>query len=227
LLGIDLALGYLNHVDPFPSVRSTVRSSAERIDVTSTVDYHRRHVFTLDGELTAGRFHLIAEALLAWPQVQAEENNGGTLPYVAATIGFDVRSPRFFDDHELRVFVEGTMTHALAGRIPNDPSDPSVAITRGRFPFPLALMARAGYHFGEDVTAGVLAVTNLGQLVFADSGLPRQLDLYLRPEIQVALFHHLQAVVGLDLLAGGDQQFFGGFKQNSRLTAAIELTYDY
>lgn len=224
---VDLAIGYLNQVDPFPSVSSTVRSSAEKIEVRSLVEYHRRHVFTFDGELTAGRFHFVGETLLALPQTKALEDNAGTLPYLAATIGADFRAPRIFQDHELRVFIEATATRALAGTIPNDPADPSVAITRGRFPFPLAVMAHAGYSFGENISVGMLAVTNLGQFIYRDGDLKKELDLYLRPELTVSLFHRVQAQAGLDILLGGEEQFFGAFRQNMRFSTRIQLDYDY
>lgn len=227
LFDVDLAIGYLNQVDPFPSVRSTVRSSAEKIEVSSLVEYHRRHVFTLDGEVTAGRFHFVGETLLALPQTRALEDNAGTLPYLAATIGADFRAPRIIADHELRVFIEATATRALTGTIPNDPADPTVAITRGRFPFPLALMAHAGYSFGENMTLGVLAVTNLGQFIYRDSDLQKKLDLYLRPELTVFLFNRVQAVAGLDILLGGEDQFFGAFRQNARFSTRIQVDYDY
>lgn len=228
IFGADAAIAYINQNDPFPSIRSTTPPAppGSNQNVVQTItEYHRRHVVTVDAEYALDRIHLVAEAMVAVPSTSPVQNNGGTLPYISATTGFDYRSPHLFDNQELRLFVELTATQALGGQLPSVAADPSVAITRGRFPFPLALMGRGAYSFGESVTLGLLMVQNLGQFVSASPGTPADPDFMVRPEIQLSLFHHAQIIAGVDLLGGGPRTFFGGFRQNSRFAGSLAISY--
>lgn len=249
--GVDASLGYGYLYDPFPAV--IVKAvAAEPLPLFADVTFEdrllRRHVITGDFEtapdLGVGKLRFSGETLVALLQPAADGFDiaaecKGTEEcdlvveesYVTMAGGVDYETPRFLDDHAVRIFLQllGTLElhedgdDNIVPRIP-DFQDP---IARLRHPLPAAVLTRAEYLFGDTTRIELTFVDNLlrldpddeTQLIFTN-------DILLIPAVQ-ALFADVVTgrVEAAFLLGDTKETTFGRYPENLRVGASLGVSF--
>lgn len=229
---VDAALGWAYGLDTFESNISPTPPfdmETRTFHTTITTRHLPRHAFTLDAEKAIGNLRFVGEALLAIPIApsSAGDYDVGTFRHLTMVLGADYILNDIMPGHQLQLFFEVTGTQLLDGEFPKRQSEPEYATARARFPFPLAVMSRAAWSYAGYGQLSLTAMANIGQYFQSGrltiDGRPNEPgpDLYLRPELKVALFQHFDAKLGLDLMLGQKDEFFGSFGHNTRFTLAL------
>ena len=246
LFGIDSSLGYAYLWDRFPTLRAPDMDALRRplpaavIDADVRAEYLRRHAFTADFEAAVGSVRFSGEGVVyltkdAFVRVADDEVED---PFGSFVLGIDWETPRFFDDHGLRIFVNVTATMTLTGEPlptiadPQDgvgPSDNPVDMLR--YPLPVAVLTRVEYLIGETFKAELTLVDGLGQMDLFSPGaditdsLLNRHDLYLAPAIQMVFADVVTARIEGALLAGTRLGTFGRYPENSRVGGSVGVSF--
>lgn len=249
--GVDASLGYGFLYDPFPAV--IVKAvAAEPLPLFADVTFEdrllRRHVITGDFEtapdLGIGKLRFSGETLVALLEPAedgfdiAAECKGTEEcelvveeSYLTMAGGVDYETPRFFDDHAVRIFLQllGTIEFHEDGdgqivlRIP-DFQDP---VARLRHPLPAAVLTRVEYLFGDTTRLELTAVDNVLRLDPDDeSQLLFTTDVLLIPAVQALFADVVTGRVEAAFLLGDEAETtFGRYPENWRLGASLGVSF--
>ncbi len=228
--GVDASVGGAWLFDRFPTLRAPdvddLKEPVPRpsIDVVVETEVLRRLALTTDLEWTLGSLRFSAEGVvfLTADTFAAKRDPDVEDPFTTVVIGVDTETPRFFDDHSLRFFVNATGTFTLTGApLPSDP------IARLRYPLPLALLTRTEYLVGEGFKAELTIVDNFAQIDLSGD-LGEELldhDLLIQPALQFVFFDVVTSRLEASWLTGDLQGTFGQFQHNTRIGGSVGVTF--
>lgn len=228
--GVDASLGGAWLLDRFPTLRLpdvdalTKAAPQTSIDAVVTTEVLRRLAFTGDFEWALGAVRLSGEGVVFLTDkfLSQRKDDEAEDPFLSFVVGVDSETPKWFDDHSLRFFVNLAATTTLTGApLKGDP------ISRLRYPLPLAVLSRAEYLVGESFKAELTLVDNLSHIDLSGDLSDELLDhdLVLQPAVQMVFFDVVTARLEAAWLLGDPDGTFGQFPENSRVGGSVGVTF--
>ncbi|MDP2340960.1 MAG: hypothetical protein Q8O67_08385 [Deltaproteobacteria bacterium] len=228
--GLDASVGGGWLFDRFPTLRAPEVKDLEQplpqqtVDVVVETEVLRRLALTTDLEWTLGSVRFSGEGVVFLTEDAFSQKKDDDVedPFATVVFGVDTETPRFFDDHTVRFFVDATGTFTLTGEpLPQDP------IGRLRYPLPIALLGRVEYLVGEAFKAELTIVDNFAQIdLGGDLGEELQdHDLLLQPAVQFVFFDVVTTRLEAAWLYGDIAGTFGQFQENSRVGGSVGVTF--
>jgi len=203
--GWDFSINYYDGINdiPSPSLRMGMGPFPFPIPVAIVPVYHRYRALGGNFATTFDMWGLHGEAAQLIFDGDEEDSR---IQYV---IGFDYKKSDILFDHDLFVIVEYIGLHEIEEA---DAPETGTALDRV---FMSAFATNITYEFTEFTKLEIVGIMDFYQ---GD-------DYYVQPQLVHEVTDDLSVTVGLDLLGGPRDTFFGEFKENDRVYVKLKYTF--